>query len=97
MLGHSSPGLYILWRARLTLPSCLSKTGLMLARIFQFLVVCQYMYMLSPAIYGLKGHWPVSRRVPEPRRFYGDPGSLACDNIYIDSQSMTKLHLGQVF
>ena len=34
---------------------------------------------------GLKGPWSVSRdsrHCPEPRRFLGDPASLARDNIY---------------
>ncbi len=30
---------------------------------------------------GLKGHWPVSRRGPEPGRFYGDPAPLARNNM----------------
>ncbi len=29
----------------------------------------------------LKGHWPVSHHCPEPRRFFGEPASLARDNI----------------
>ncbi len=32
---------------------------------------------------GLKGHWSVSRRGPEPGPFFGDPAPLAHDNIYI--------------
>ncbi len=30
---------------------------------------------------GPKGHWSVSRRGPEPGRFFGDPALLARDNI----------------
>ncbi len=37
----------------------------------------------SPPIDGLKGHWSVSRRGPEPRWFFGDPALLARDNIHI--------------
>ncbi len=44
---------------------CLSKTGLMLARID-----------------GQKGHWSMSRCGPEPGRFFGDPTSLARNNMY---------------
>ncbi len=33
------------------------------------------------AIDGLKGPLSVSRRGPEPRRFFGDPASLARDNM----------------
>ena len=38
------------------------------------------MYQLDK-VYGLKGPWSVSRRGPEPRRFFGDAASLARDNI----------------
>ncbi len=37
-----------------------------------------------PPIYGLKGWQPVSRRDPEPRRFFSDPASVAGNNIYSD-------------
>ena len=35
----------------------------------------------SPPVDGLKGLWSVSRRCLEPRRFAGDPASLARYNI----------------
>ena len=60
---------------------CLSKTGLILARIFFFkffssLSVCTHLERVTAS-------WPVSRRGPEPRRFFGDPASLASDNILV--------------
>ena len=47
---------------------------------------------LSPPVDGLKGHWSMSRRGPEPRRFFGDPTSLACDNIFSPNDCMLDAH-----
>ncbi len=62
---------------------CLSKTALVLARIFSFLIglsVCIHLdKVLRSPVDGLKGPWPVCRRSPEPRQFFGDPALLACD------------------
>ncbi len=52
---------------------CLSKTGLMTRHVGHM--------RFYPPVDGLKGHWSVSRRGPEPKRFFGDPISLARDNI----------------
>ena len=61
---------------------CLSKTGLIVARIFCFFSGIHLGSVRpSPPVDGLKGPWPVSRRCPEPRRFFGDPALLAHDNI----------------
>ncbi len=57
----------------------------MLARFFKILS------SLSVCIDGLKGHWPVSRRGPEPRRFSGDPVSLARDSILVVLDNRQKL------
>ncbi len=46
---------------------------------FKFLVVCQYVHLLTD--HRVTGP---SRR-PEPRRFFGDPASLAQDNILLIS------------
>ncbi len=76
----------------------LEKTGLMLARIFKFLSglsICIHLDRVlrtpCPPIDGLKGHWSVSRRGPEPVQFFGDPASLARDNTYI---TQTLGHMG---
>ncbi len=52
---------------------------------------CLVLVRPSPPIDGLKGHWPVSRRNPEPRRFFGDPASLARDNIFALNIFKTKM------
>ena len=63
----------ILWHARLTLPQYNRSHIGQYFSIFSSLSVCQ----------------PVSRRGPEPRRFFGDLALLARDNIF--------LHQGLIF
>ena len=63
----------------------LSKTGLILARIFHFdsLLVCMCLAIaLRKSCDVLEGKRPVSRRGLEPRWFLGDPAPLALNNIY---------------
>ena len=46
------------------------------------LMNCQSVYATLRFHISLKDKQPVSRRVLEPRRLYGDPASLACNNIF---------------